>query len=358
MNQVKADIWSIYTAQAERNSQIRDRFGRSTYVLTDHSPNRPWVSRYLHGSGFRPEYPQGKKWALLLSHDIDVLNRLALPFKSLIPAQVKRLVKAQLGSFVDGWKARKNQPVSEFSLDRVRKVHKERGLRTTYFFLALEEGEEDFNYRITDIGGELEEIRAEGNEVALHGGHRAYNSIEEMGKELERLKLLSPDVIGYRNHYLRFDIGQTWKLVEQLGFSYDATFGFAGYPGFRNGMCHPFRPYDTHSEAYIDVLEFPLHVMDVSLFKYLGLAPEAAFEYVKNLALEVEESNGVFSILWHNNYFSGEWGDFYLKVLDYLLQREPFVGTHRELHDWWKEKNYAEEMEVLLERERVGEASS
>ena len=51
-------------------------------------------------------------------------------------------------------------------------------------------------------------------------------------------------MIGYRNHYLRFKLPETWKYLADAGFEYDTTLGYSNALGYRNGMCHPFRPYD------------------------------------------------------------------------------------------------------------------
>jgi hypothetical protein len=59
--------------------------------------------------------------------------------------------------------------------------------------------------------------------------------------------VLKKEVFGYRNYYLRFKTPETWELLAEVGFSYDSTFGYHGYAGFRNGMYYPFSPYNLNT---------------------------------------------------------------------------------------------------------------
>lgn len=345
---MKKELWDIYTATAERQSLIRDQYGRSPHALAKHSPSSPVVSRHLHREGFRPGFPGGKNWGVLISHDVDWLNYVGLSGRNLLTRQAKRLLKGQVSAFLRGWVEGKKRRAPEYRLEQLLEAHEKRGIQSSYFFLALEPGEEDFNYQIQEAKPDIKMVLDEGNEAGLHGGHRAYNSLEVILEEKARIEGPIPGLRGYRNHYLRFDIHQTWNLLEKAGFEYDATFGFAGFPGFRNGMCHPFRPYDPGQERFIDIVEFPLHVMDVSLFNYLGLQPDAALELVKMIVEEVRQVNGVFSLLWHNNYLQGTWGDFYLRLLDFLKSLDPCFSTHGQMLDWWKEQGYFGQMEEIM----------
>jgi len=43
----------------------------------------------------------------------------------------------------------------------------------------------------------------------------------------EGKKVLGKKAIGYRNHFLKFKVPDTWTLLEKAGFKYDTTFGYA-----------------------------------------------------------------------------------------------------------------------------------
>jgi hypothetical protein len=159
-----------------------------------------------------------------------------------------------------------------------------------------------------------------------------------MKGEKSRLEnTLGKKVIGYRNHYLRFKIPDTWELLAKAGFKYDSTLGYDDMIGFRNGMCHPFKPYDLNKNKPIDILELPLVIMDGSLFSYAKSLDEA-FEYAKKLIDTVEKYNGVITLLWHNSPFSWpirkNWKILYEKILKYCYDKNAWITSGEEIYNW------------------------
>jgi hypothetical protein len=53
----------------------------------------------------------------------------------------------------------------------------------------------------------------------------------------------------------------------------------------------------------MEIWEFPLNVMDVTLFHYRKLDFENAEKSVLDIVKEVKNFGGVFSMLWHNTMF-------------------------------------------------------
>lgn len=61
-------------------------------------------------------------------------------------------------------------------------------------------------------------------------------ALKILKKKKRRLEeVLGKKVVGYRNHYLRFRVPDTWELLSKAGFKYDTTFGYSDCAGFRNG---------------------------------------------------------------------------------------------------------------------------
>jgi peptidoglycan/xylan/chitin deacetylase (PgdA/CDA1 family) len=116
--------------------------------------------------------------------------------------------------------------------------------------------------------------------------------------------IIGKKIVGYRNQYLKFKIPDTWEMLSEAGFKYDTTFGYADCAGFRNGMCHPFKPFNLNTGKEIDILEIPLVIMDCTLLRdYMRLDFERAWKLTKLLINRVEQYNGVITILWHNNFY-------------------------------------------------------
>lgn len=81
--------------------------------------------------------------------------------------------------------------------------------------------------------------------------------------EKNRLEeIIGRDVLGCRQHLLRFEVPTTWRIQEKAGFVYDTTLSFADHDGFRCGICLPSEPYDLVENRILSLWEIPLTVMD------------------------------------------------------------------------------------------------
>jgi hypothetical protein len=67
------ELWELFTKKEEYNSTFHDQYDRFPYYLSSQrNIFDPRVSRFLVENGLCPEYPGGKKFAVCLTHDIDV----------------------------------------------------------------------------------------------------------------------------------------------------------------------------------------------------------------------------------------------------------------------------------------------
>ena len=331
------ELWDLFSKREEYNPLISDQYQRFPYYLSKHrNILEPEVSKFLIGNGLNleVEYPEDKKFAVCLTHDIDAVypSRLSVTLgaaKSLMQHQIKNAFKTLLKSI----KKRRNP---WWNFKEIMALEAKYGAKSSFYFLALSTGERDFNFVVEDLENELRNIEDNDWEVGLHGGHEAYNTLDEIKKEKKRLeRVLGKKVIGYRNHYLKFKVPDTWELLSKAGFKYDATFGYADCVGFRNGMCHPFKPFNLDTNEEIDILEIPLTIMDCTLFNYMKLDMRGAWEVTKLLIDTVERYKGVITILWHNTYMAGENLKFYEKILKYCYEKGAWMGSGEEVCEWW-----------------------
>ena len=172
--------------------------------------------------------------------------------------------------------------------------------------------------------------------MGLHGGHNAYNTLDEIKTKKKRLeKVLGNKVVGYRNHFLKFKVPDTWELLSKAGFKYDSTFGYADCVGFRNGMCHPFRPFNLDTNREINILELPLTIMDCTLFDYMRLDFDKVWDVTKMLIDSVEKHKGIITILWHNSYMVDDKLKFYEKILNYCYDKGAWMTSGEEIWELW-----------------------
>jgi peptidoglycan/xylan/chitin deacetylase (PgdA/CDA1 family) len=335
-------LWDLYTRKEEYSAQVLDQYRRFPYSQSRHRDVfHPAVSEFLIKRGWPVHYPDDRPFAVCLTHDIDTVryNIWHWPYETAMalhrghPGSALRIFGHRL--------SRKINPIWNFA--HIMDLEAKYGAKSSFYFLALEKGEEDFNFRIESLRDELRHIAARGWEVGLHGGHRAATDKTALCREKDRLEMaVGREVVGYRSHYLRFTVPATWNLLADAGFAYDATFGYADCAGFRNGMCHPFRPVDLDRQQPIEILEIPLIVMDCTLDGYMRLDRAQSWELVRRLVDTVERYRGVFTILWHNTYMLDEMLDFYEKILDYCLRKNAWMTTGSEIASWWKKNNFAE----------------
>jgi hypothetical protein len=190
-----------------------------------------------------------------------------------------------------------------------------------------------------DLVGEFEFLLEKGAEIGLHGGHNAFNSIDQLINEKKRLeRTLGKKVQGYRNHFLRFIIPDTWENLRGAGFLHDSTLGYPDCAGFRNGMCHPFRPYNLNKKRVIDIIEIPLIIMDWTLFGCMNLDVDTAWNLTKDLINKTEKNHGVITFLWHNDWFTSKiHAKFYERILDFCAKKNAWMTNAGEIAAFWRD---------------------
>lgn len=330
------ELWDLFTKKEEYNPDFTDQYERFQYYLSSHKDIfQPNVSKFLIENGLKPEYPDEKKFAVCLTHDIDVVfsprsHAYYGAIKSLMAGQMVNSVKMPFYRINKKW-----NPLWNFK--DIIEIEEKFNAKSSFYFLALDPADQDYNYRIEDMEHELGYITDKGWEVGLHGGHESYNDLEDIIQRKQKLeKIIGEKVIGYRNHYLRFRVPDTWELLSKAGFKYDTTFGYADCAGFRNGMCHPFKPLNLMTNKTIDILEIPLTLMDCTLFgSYMRLDYKKAWELTKQLIDTVENYNGVITILWHNTFMQEDNLKFYKKILQYCSEKNAWITSVEEIFEWW-----------------------
>lgn len=298
--------------------------------------NTPPVNRF--------EYPEGKEFAVCLTHDVDYIYP---PFSHTILSSLSCIKNMDINRLKEHlfWKDKGREFSPYRNFEEIMGLEERYDAKSSFYFMATDKTDKDitrFRYDIEDIESELRLIVDNGWEVGLHGGYYTYNNLEYMQSEKKRLEsVLGKRIIGYRNHYLMFKPPDTWELLAKAGFRYDATLGYNDMVGFRNGLCHPFKPFNINTDKEINVLEIPLVVMDSALFNFTS-SFDTAWNTVKELIDTTKRYNGVFTILWHNDGFNRSfrdtWINIYDKTLSYCSENNAWITSGEEIFKWWDHK--------------------
>lgn len=334
-------IWKIYTRNEEYNPLVLDRFNRFNYYASSNKNIlEPMVSRFLMENGSEINYPDGKKFAVCLTHDVD---KVFLYWKARCSNCLKELARLKFNSSIKGLFRR--NPYLNFR--EIMDIENRYNARSSFYILTTNRDIlNDPLYDAKDLEDELKHVIDQGWEVGLHGGYYSYNNFGLIKYEKERLeKIIGKTVVGYRNHFLRFSIPRTWELLSHVGFKYDTTLGFADMVGFRNGMCYPFKPFDLNENKKINILEIPLAISDGALFSQMHLDFDESWKICKKIIDNVIAVNGVVTVSWHNTSFDEvecmDMKRLYDKILKYSYERNGWLTSGEKIwkHVFWKNPN-------------------
>jgi hypothetical protein len=302
-----------------------------------------------------PLWPEGRRFAVALSHDVDIPRKSIAGSLRIILRQLLGKegledvsVSSQVGSLLDLAKAGLSGGENPYwNFKRWVELEERHGFTSCFYLASVREGEvEDPKYDLTTDGALRDmagEISRRGFGVGLHGSLRSADEVRTLKEQKESLeRLCGLTAFGVRQHYLRMKLPQTWRVQEEAGFLYDSSLGYSDKIGFRCGLAFPFRPYDLGEERRLNILELPLNIMDGTVFAGRGKGREEALSTCLGLLDRIEEENGLAVILWHlrswyERDFPG-WRWVYEHILSHLATKEAWVTSPGEIATWWRKR--------------------
>lgn len=190
-------------------------------------------------------------------------------------------------------------------------LQREFALKPVYFILFSGYSKYDRNITVSNQAfTRLIQLISDYAEVGIHPSYASNHEPELLQREIKALSaVLKKEITSGRQHYLKLHLPETYRNLDFAGIRNDFTMGFADQPGFRAGICTPYRFYDLDLEDETRLVVYPFSVMDGTLKDYMGLHPEVADEIVASLIDQVKKVNGTFISLWHNASLSNrdEW---------------------------------------------------
>ncbi len=324
----------------------------------------PIVNRYLNffaeivehhlGVHRRPLWPDGKRCAIALTHDVDAPikhgasggpwldPRASLKRNFLTNAyRAKWSIERLLGS--DG--------LDHWHFPLIMEAESVRGFNSTFLFAVTRRfdpaGHSDFDVSY-DVGssrfGELfKQLSYRDFEVGLHAGYNSHLSAERF--EDERLKLerlANVRVRGLRHHawHLGRDVTATLEAHEEAEFQFDSSLAFNRRAKLRRSVALPYRPWSERLGRAVDVIQIPVALMDGHIF-YHDVSEDDALRQACEAVDGIKDVGGVGAIDWHVRTSSpdskqfGTWGRTYVALLDYLSEQDDiWITSLGEINDW------------------------
>ena len=251
-----------------------------------------------------------EKSSFFLSHDIDSV------YGSIFEDGFNVLKRGRLDIF---FRLLLNVAMSRpdwLNMDQIMKIESQYDCRSTFFWIVNKGGSgslknADYRFHSRVIQRHFETTEKNGFRNGIH---------KSLSDEtfLDELKKYGSVPLANRYHYLKFNLPDGYDAVEQAGLKLDASLGFSEQMGFRNSYGLPFNPFDFRNKKPYSFVEAPLHVMDRTFFTKRVDVKTIEKEVLQ--FFEDNKTNCVFSVLWHNNFFSDFKYKGYLSLYKNILR--------------------------------------
>jgi len=341
------NLENYYGLGHEINSGKKDHLGRFNFdFLSDENKVKfldPFLSIERQKKwelNFR--YPEWKKACVVLSHDIDLPTHSFLLLVRLLikDLKIKKYKNAYSRFF---WYFNKKNDIWR-NFDYIMNLEEKYWAKSSFYFMATTDSHKLYN--IKKFKDDVINIFNRWFEIWLHWWYdNSWKNIDVLKTEKERLEnVLWKNIYWKRQHYLRYDHKKTLINDKEAWFLYDTTLWYNDHIWFRNWMWHIYNPIDLNTWKKIeDFYEIPLVIMDCTLWYYMNLNFDQAWNETKIILDKVISIWWTVSILWHNDQFDDtfhprSW-ELYEKILKYLDKNDVWMTSGEESIKHFKKTN-------------------
>ena len=252
-----------------------------------------------------------RKYKTIATHDVDRPYLWGSTFQKVKSLGASMIIRRELIEIESRLRSviKRQDPYDTFDhiMDKAESIDE----KAYFFFMAGGDTQYDDYYSLEEdrVAKLINKIKSRNHFIGIHPSYNTYNNKTELAKEIVKLeKVTKTNIVGSRQHFLRFDPLVTWDILDKSNIAWDSTMSYADKAGFRSGICYEYPVYDIKNRRQLSLKERPLIVMDTTLQKYEKLNSAEALIRVKDLQDEVKKYRGDFVFLWHNSSFnSQEW---------------------------------------------------
>jgi hypothetical protein len=333
-----ASAFFMLTRWEETVIKERDKHGRFPSELSLAAKagfiGRPVVNEYascirdfLEQAGCA-DLPPRRDARFFMTHDIDfvfkwnsALGCLKTIGGDLIKRRSLKLALQNAARFAKAPITKYTDPYNSYA--KLLKDAARAGASSIFYFLPSEENLAQLRNHHIWL---MKKLRSGNATLGIHGGYHSYLPNGSFYKEKQILEaILGETVEESRQHFLRFEVPDTWNMLEKRGIAIDSSLYYTDLPGFRTGCCTEFSCFDIFHRNKMKIKERSLCFMDTSLFHGQWNLNIPAQQYVSNLIEQVEKHGGDFVLLWHNSSFDlALWHDkyaIYEQIIGHFAQK-------------------------------------
>ncbi len=326
-----------------KNRDIHDRFAAiDSLAYKNGFLDRPIVNEYvemLWRMLFHLEYTgirKSKVFETKVSHDVDSpIHARYFDVKRLLRSSAKALVKERkpikaisyFSDFINYKYLNRYNNDSVNTFEFFMDISEKYNIKSNFYFKTdctdtkYDEVHAGYDKYIIPI---MQKISDRGHFIGLHPSYNTYLDIDQTNKEYLSLQSKTnqinhkQEIIGGRQHYLMFSAPDTWINWDKQGLDYDSTLGYADIVGFRCGVCYPYTVFDFINRKHLKLKEYPLIVMEGTVFGYMNLDHAEGLQKMKILKDVCRNYDGIFTLLWHNSFLEKkEYFDIYEEIVSY-----------------------------------------
>lgn len=224
---------------------------------------------------------------------------------------------------IKSWMHDANDPYNTYGIiERMVAKYKH---RLQFFVLVADYGHNDKNPDWENRGFQ-QLIKRLGDKypMGVHPSYASYLHIEKVGEERDRVaEIIGRHVDTVRCHFLRLKFPTTYRTQLYFNIYDDYTLTHSPLPGFRAGLCTPFKWFDIERDTETGLNLHPSTVMEGTLRDYMQQSPAEANATIAQLMDEVKAVGGEFISIWHNDSFTvenTEWVEVYEKMIEMSMK--------------------------------------
>ena len=306
----------------------------------------------LHGKKIESIWPEKKKFAVCLTHDVDrvesyspkVFKRnIVKRFRNSTDNREKiKLAYDYMKNSIKGLYYYKNSdPIWKY--EEWESIENEFNVKSTYFFFVRPNSKDiqlfDCDFDLFDtflfkdkfitVEKYIGYLHLNGFEIGLHGSFKSAVNCETFQHQKNTIKqIIDHPVISTRQHYLHYSTECTAEIHVKNEILLDSTIGLNKSAGFRVGSAFPYL-METKNGNYC---ELPLIIMDSSILGNQNLSFEDAKSEIKKIIDQVENVGGCLTVNFHLDYVNNKnYFDLYRYTLEIASSKNAFFGTCQQI---------------------------